>query len=79
MVIEEIIQAHCHWCEDPIINESLYDVRFFYNQTWIGYPICNWCSEGLKTNGKRPDSELRKKLGLNPEIDNSLDKWLKKE
>jgi len=54
-----------------------FDVKFFYNHTWIGKPICDWCSEGLETNGQGTNHELRNQLGLEPiETKKGLDKWL---
>lgn len=60
-------QAYCKWCGEPVYAENVYKTKFFYNQSNTGYPICDWCSDGLKTNGKISDAEFRKKLGLPPE------------
>lgn len=69
---------YCHWCNDPIIEENIFNIKFFYNHGWHGYPICNWCSDDLKTNGEEPMEILRKRLGLESvkQKQQTLDKWL---
>ena len=70
------LQTHCYWCDAPIYEESAFKVKFFWNQGWTGYPICEKCSEGLKTDGKPPMEVLRKSIGLEVEKKITLEKWL---
>lgn len=74
------LQALCHWCRAEIFEDSVFKVKCFWNQGWSGRPICDKCSEGLKTNGKPSDEEFNRRLGLNivkeKLIKRGLEKWL---
>lgn len=75
--MKEALQAHCHWCNESIYTESVYKVNCFWNHGYEGYPICEWCSDGLKTNGKPHKDKLRKELGLAPIRERiTIERWL---
>ena len=73
------VQAHCHWCTAKIYAESVFKVKCFWNHKWSGYPICGWCSKGLKTDGQSSMVVLRKELGLETKVKKEgLMRWIDK-
>jgi hypothetical protein len=49
---EPRLQASCHWCNADIYEMHLDNVKSFWNDNYIGYPICDDCYDGLETNGR---------------------------
>jgi len=66
-------QGKCYWCRMKLYSPRVWDIEFFYNQKYIGYPICNECIRGLKTHGYPKDGIGNKKQ---PKEEMSLRKWL---
>ena len=54
-------QALCHWCNDIINTPHIKEVKLFWNHTWSGFPICDWCSNFLKTDGNTKEIIKKKR------------------
>ena len=67
-----------------IFEDSVYNVKYFWNRGLNGSPICSDCLGDFKSGDITSYNYKREKLGLKPERielkqEKGLDQWLKRK